>query len=161
MELMGAIIGLNRLWWRADKFESAKIRKRKVLVVYSDSAYLVNCFLQGWIPNWRRRDWRKADGKPVANREFWETLENLVEQYKEVRFVHVKGHNGTANNELADQQAVLARESMRGRAMNAKLKGLPKPKPVDRPYPYPHGVNDTVSRSRSRASSKKRRGKAS
>lgn len=116
MELLAAIIALDRLWWKADKFRSARARRTKSVIIYSDSAYLVNCFKDGWIENWRRRGWRTSAGKEVKNRELWETLENLVVQYKRVAFVHIRGHQGNALNELADQHAVKTRISMAGRA---------------------------------------------
>lgn len=120
MELMGAVIGLKRLWWNADPLVSARTRRSKRVLIYSDSAYLTNCFIEGWIEGWRRRGWRKSDGGEVKNREIWETLEALVIQYKEVKFVHVKGHAGNKNNELADHHAGLARISMVGRDENAR-----------------------------------------
>ena len=42
--------------------------------IYSDSAYVVNAFLQGWIYNWIKKGWKTADGKPVKNKELWEEL---------------------------------------------------------------------------------------
>lgn len=120
MELMGAIIGLKRCWWNVDLEASALKRSRKRVLIYSDSAYLTNCFIQGWIPNWRRNGWRKSDSAIVKNRELWETLEALVLMYKEVTFVLIKGHAGNKNNELADHHAGLARISMVGRDMNVR-----------------------------------------
>jgi ribonuclease HI len=120
MELMGAIIGLRRCWWDSDPIASGKKRRSKRVLIYSDSAYLTNCFIQGWIEGWRKRDWRRYDGKPVKNQALWETLESLVIMYKEVKFVHVKGHSGNKNNELADYHAGLARVSMVGRDKNVQ-----------------------------------------
>lgn len=124
MELLAAIIALDRLWWNVDFFKAARLRSRKRVIVYSDSAYLVNSFKDGWIENWRRGDWRTAAGKPVKNRELWETLENLVVQYRKVLFVHIHGHSGNPLNELADEHAVKARISMAGRA--ARLRDEPR-----------------------------------
>jgi ribonuclease HI len=120
MELMAAIIGLRRCWWDLDPLVSGRKRRSKRVLIYSDSAYLTNCFIQEWIPNWRRRGWRKGDGKPVANRWFWETLESLVIDFKEVKFVHIKGHAGNVNNELADREANKARVSMAARELNSR-----------------------------------------
>lgn len=150
MELWAAIIGLNQLWWRGDRFESARIRRTKRVLLYSDSAYLTNCFIQQWIPTWRARGWKKADGKPVKNQEFWETLENFVEQFREVVFIHVKGHAGNSNNELADHHAVLARTSMQARAINVEREGADPEEPVKRPFPKPHGIHDARTTSRTR-----------
>jgi ribonuclease HI len=99
MELLAPIIALNRLWWRSDPFHAAKTRSDKRVVIISDSAYLTNCFKQNWIVTWRRNDWITSKGAEVKNRVLWETLENLVVQYQEVKFVHVHGHNGDAMNE--------------------------------------------------------------
>lgn len=120
MELMGAIIALKRLWWNADPVVSARTRGSKRVLIYSDSAYLTNCFIEGWIEGWRRKNWRKYDGEEVKNREFWETLEALVIQYLEVKFVLIKGHAGNRNNELADYHAGLARVAMVGRDANVQ-----------------------------------------
>ena len=40
--------------------------------LYSDSAYVVNCFNQGWIYNWLKKGWKTAGGEPVKNKELWE-----------------------------------------------------------------------------------------
>jgi ribonuclease HI len=120
MELMAAIIGLKRLWWDADPLKAARKRSKKTIVIYSDSAYLVNCFNDDWIASWVQRSWRKGDGKPVANRALWETLEALVVEYKVVKFVLIKGHAGNVNNELADRHANMARVAMVGREQNVK-----------------------------------------
>lgn len=98
MELMAAIGALAAL----------KRRRRWKVKVYSDSAYLVNCFKQGWLSKWRDNGWMTYRNKPVANREMWETLESLVSLY-DVEFIHVKGHAGHAVNERVDGMASAAR----------------------------------------------------
>ena len=50
--------------------------------VYSDSAYVVNAFLQGWIVNWLKRNWKTADGSPVKNKELWEQLYSFTQIHK-------------------------------------------------------------------------------
>lgn len=118
MELQAAILGLSRCWYDPDPIKAGNKRRSKRVLIYSDSAYLTNCFIQGWIPKWRNKDWKNSEGKPVANRPMWETLDSLVSLYKEVKFVHVKGHAGNRLNELADHHAGLARISMAARAVN-------------------------------------------
>jgi ribonuclease HI len=98
MELMAAITALAAL----------NPTRRWKVQLYSDSAYLVNCFKQGWIENWVANGWRNYRNKPVANRELWETLESLVVLY-DVEFIHVKGHAGHAVNERVDRLASDAR----------------------------------------------------
>ena len=42
--------------------------------VYSDSAYTVNAFKQGWIYNWMKNGWKTANKEPVKNKELWQEL---------------------------------------------------------------------------------------
>ena len=60
-----------------------------------------------WAPSWRRKGWKKADGKPVANRELVERLLTLYEaRIGRTEVEWVRGHAGDAANELADALAV-------------------------------------------------------
>lgn len=78
------------------------------LVVVSDSTYVVNCFRDRWWAGWRRRGWTTSAKKPVANRDLWEPLVDLVEQRGDVTFRWVKGHSGHPMNDLVDRLAVEA-----------------------------------------------------
>lgn len=73
------------------------------LVILCDSQYVINSVTQ-WMPGWKRRGWRKADGKPVLNRELLESLDEAISG-REVRFEWVKGHAGHPLNEAADERA--------------------------------------------------------
>lgn len=72
--------------------------------VYSDSAYVVNGFLQGWIYNWIKKNWRTADGSPVKNKELWETLYKFTKTH-EIEFIKVKGHSDNEFNNRCDELA--------------------------------------------------------
>ncbi|MCW2848064.1 MAG: Ribonuclease [Marmoricola sp.] len=78
------------------------------LVVVSDSTYVVNCFKNSWWTGWRARGWTNSAKKPVANRDLWEPLIDLVEERGDVAFRWVKGHSGHPMNDLVDQLAVEA-----------------------------------------------------
>ena len=78
------------------------------LVVVSDSTYVVNCFKNSWWTGWRARGWLNSAKKPVANRDLWEPLIDLVEERGDVTFRWVKGHSGDPMNDLVDQLAVEA-----------------------------------------------------
>jgi ribonuclease HI len=78
------------------------------LVVVSDSTYVVNCFKNSWWTGWRARGWISSARKPVANRDLWEPLVDLVEARGEVTFRWVKGHSGDVMNDLVDRLAVEA-----------------------------------------------------
>lgn len=78
------------------------------LVVVSDSTYVVNCFRDRWWVGWRKRGWTTSAKKPVANRDLWEPLVDLVEERGDVTFRWVKGHSGDTMNDLVDRLAVEA-----------------------------------------------------
>ena len=72
--------------------------------VYSDSAYVVNCFNQGWIYNWKKNNWKTSTKGPVKNKELWEELYILVKKYN-VEFIKVKGHSDNELNNRCDELA--------------------------------------------------------
>lgn len=78
------------------------------VVVYSDSSYVVNAFTKNWLAAWQKRSWAKSDGSPVANRELWEKLADLIAVRPSVRFVWIKGHADNKYNNLCDSLAVKA-----------------------------------------------------
>ncbi|HUI05318.1 MAG TPA: ribonuclease H [Acidimicrobiales bacterium] len=85
------------------------------VLVMSDSTYVVNCFRDRWWEGWRRRGWRNAAGKPVANRDLWEPLIGLVvDSGRRVRLSWVKGHAGDTMNDRVDRLALEAAGSQRG-----------------------------------------------
>lgn len=81
-----------------------------LLLVVSDSSYVVNCFTQNWWQGWQRRGWRNAAGAPVANRDLWEPFVDLyLSRGGEVRFHWIKGHSGHPMNDRVDELAKAAR----------------------------------------------------
>lgn len=73
--------------------------------IYSDSAYVVNCFLNKWWRGWEAKGWRNAKGAPVANQDLWRPLIALYKSRAGINFKKVKGHSGVVLNERADQLA--------------------------------------------------------
>ena len=96
MELMAVIQGLEA------------IKAGQKVKVFSDSAYVVNAFNQGWIANWKRNNWRSSSGGEVLNKEMWQRLLAAM-QPLEVEFVKVKGHSDNVFNNRCD---ALAREEI-------------------------------------------------
>ncbi len=72
--------------------------------VYSDSAYTVNAFENGWIYSWEKNGFKKADNKPVLNTDLWQILLQLTRVHK-VRFIKVKGHADNEYNNICDKLA--------------------------------------------------------
>lgn len=86
------------------------------LKIVSDSTYVVNCFRDRWWEGWLARNWVNKAKKPVANRDLWEPLIDLVRTRGDVTFEWVKGHSGDPMNDLVDRLAVEAAETQRGRS---------------------------------------------
>jgi ribonuclease HI len=57
-----------------------------------------------WLVNWKRRDWRTADKKPVKNADLWQELDQLTHSH-DIAWHWVRGHAGDPGNEMADQLA--------------------------------------------------------
>ena len=86
--------------------EALKILKRPCKVnIYSDSAYVVNAFLQKWIYGWLKKGWKTAGGDPVKNKELWQELYSLTKTH-DVTFIKVKGHADNEFNNRCDEMAV-------------------------------------------------------
>ena len=82
--------------------EALKLLKVECSVkLYSDSAYVVNAFNQGWIYNWMKNNWKTANKEPVKNQELWEELYGLTKKHK-VEFIKVKGHSDNEYNNRCD-----------------------------------------------------------
>tara|TARA_A100001015_G_scaffold265841_1_gene314563 strand:- start:2889 stop:3326 length:438 start_codon:yes stop_codon:yes gene_type:complete len=94
MEMMAVIEGLRAL------------QKPCLVRVHSDSAYIINAFTQGWIDNWIRRGWKKADKKPVENQDLWRDMIQAMDKHT-VEWVKVKGHSDDVLNQRVDEQAVM------------------------------------------------------
>ncbi len=83
------------------------------LLVVSDSQYVVNCFRDRWWEGWLARGWRNSQRQPVANRDLWEPLIDVVRARGNVEFRWVKGHSGDPMNDLVDELAVRAISGVR------------------------------------------------
>jgi ribonuclease HI len=87
------------------------------VVVYTDSAYLHNCYTQKWYVNWQKNGWKNAKKQPVANQDLWEQLIGYFEM-PGVEFVKVKGHAGNHYNEIVDTMAQNASEALKNENSN-------------------------------------------
>lgn len=90
------------------RFIKSKLKEIDSVVVYSDSAYLINCVNQCWYGKWRQVGWINSQKKLVKNRKLWE---ELIPFFDDPRFkwVKVKGHSGNFWNEEVDKMAVKAK----------------------------------------------------
>lgn len=93
MELMGAIQALTHS------------PNEHTVEIWTDSSYVQKGITE-WVTNWKKRGWKTAGNKPVANQDLWQQLDALC-QVRKVSWHWVKGHAGHAGNEKADELANL------------------------------------------------------
>lgn len=98
MELMAAIQALETL-------------KRGCRVSLSTDSQYVKKGITEWIHDWKQRGWKTAAKQPVKNQDLWERLDAALQRHQ-VTWHWVRGHNGHAENELADALANLAIDEM-------------------------------------------------
>ena len=97
MELLAAITAL------------AALKEPCEVTLTSDSKYLVDAVTKGWVYSWKKKGWKKSDGKMALNVDLWEKLLALLDVHK-VEFVWIKGHDGHEYNERCDRLAVAEAE---------------------------------------------------
>ena len=73
------------------------------VVLTTDSEYLRRGITE-WLPQWKKRQWKTKQNKPVKNVDLWQLLDQAVGQH-EIEWHWVKGHSGHPGNERADQLA--------------------------------------------------------
>ena len=98
MELLGAITALECLK------EPCRVD------LYTDSQYVCNAFLQGWVNDWKRRGWKRKTGE-LKNPELWQRLDDLCRTHA-VTWHWVKGHADNEYNNRCDALAVAARKGL-------------------------------------------------
>jgi len=86
-----------------DLFRSTEHVAHEHLRILCDSQYVINCVTK-WMPGWKRKGWRKADGKPVLNVELLQGIDAAIKG-RDYSFEWVKGHAGHDLNEAADERA--------------------------------------------------------
>lgn len=105
MELEGVIRGLKGLIERW--IEEGLADHESPVFVYSDSKYVVEG-ITSWVPGWKNRGWKKADGKEPENIVLWKELDDLAARFDTLKFLWVKGHAGHPQNEMCDRMCNLA-----------------------------------------------------
>lgn len=98
MELTAAIEGLRAIKYPCE------------VTLTSDSKYLVDAIEKHWLASWKKKLWKKADGKPVLNPDLWQALDAELTRHT-VTFVWVKGHEGHSYNERCDALATAYADS--------------------------------------------------
>ncbi|MDQ4490876.1 ribonuclease HI family protein [Sinomonas sp. ASV486] len=108
-----------------DLFRSTAHMADEPLLILCDSQYVINCVTK-WMPGWKRRGWKKADGKPVLNVDLLLQIDQELAG-RTYAFEWVKGHAGHPLNEAADDKAravALAFQSGRAAAEGPGFQGV-------------------------------------
>jgi ribonuclease HI len=95
MEIYAAIKGLELL------------KSPCKVLLYSDSQYLVDAMMKGWVVKWKKNDWWLNNKERAKNIDLWEKLLALCEVHQ-VEFRWVKGHAGNRENECCDRLSMVA-----------------------------------------------------
>ena len=98
----------QRMELRAAIEALAAIPGSRSVALYTDSAYVMNCFRDRWWVRWEQSGWLGASKQPVTNRDLWERLIGETRRH-DVAWHKVKGHSGHPQNERVD---LLARDAI-------------------------------------------------
>ena len=83
-----------------------KIPKGREVQIFTDSKY-VKSGITEWIHNWKKNGWKTADKQPVKNKELWEELDLLNNEF-EISWNWVKAHS---TDKLNNEVDLIAREA--------------------------------------------------
>lgn len=72
------------------------------VIVYSDSAYVINTLNEKWYQNWQKNNWHTSKKQLVKNKELWQQLITLINKFKNIKFIKVKGHANNKYNNYVD-----------------------------------------------------------
>ena len=107
MELTAFLSALEN----ADTIETGNTK----VTIYTDSAYIANCFNQNWYVKWMSNGWRTSDKQDVKNQDLWRRIVALYIKLKErldLSIIKVKSHGDNPLNNYADLLAVKARSKL-------------------------------------------------
>ena len=83
----------------------------KKVTLFTDSRYVMEGATK-WLAGWKRNNWLKSDGQPVANQTHWLDLDEKYQALKDsgaqVKIEWLKGHSVHMGNHLADKHATIA-----------------------------------------------------
>jgi ribonuclease HI len=91
------------------------MKKYDVVTIYTDSAYIHNCFEQKWYEKWLKNNWINSSKEEVKNKELWIKILNTANKVKtqtELKIQKVPAHSTNKYNNLVDELAVKAKEEV-------------------------------------------------
>lgn len=104
MELLAILKGL--------KYAQTIRRNSEKVIIYSDSAYVINCYLKEWYINWQSNGWQNANKQDVANQDLWREIIPFFDNFW-YDFRKIQGHHGNYWNEKCDEYAQKEAEELK------------------------------------------------
>jgi ribonuclease HI len=98
-------------------------RPNEKVVIYSDSAYAINCYHQRWFDNWLINGWINSGKKPVANSDLWSKIIPYFDNFW-YDFKKVEGHAGNYWNEECDKMAQDVSDSLKKKRVKEILQNV-------------------------------------
>jgi ribonuclease HI len=95
MEIMACIQGLRTL------------KQPSIVIVFTDSRYVVDTMTKGWARKWREKGWQRDETLKAQNADLWSQLLELCDQHQ-VEFRWTRGHSADRINQRCDQMAIRA-----------------------------------------------------
>ena len=100
----------NRMELRAVIAALEALKRPSQVRLFTDSQYVRRGIIE-WLAQWKARDWKTADRKPVKNQDLWQQLEQAAARHR-IEWHWVRGHTGVAGNERADALANAAIDTL-------------------------------------------------
>ena len=100
----------NRMELRAVIAALEALKRPSQVRLFTDSQYVRRGIIE-WLAQWKARDWKTADRKPVKNQDLWQQLEQAAARHR-IEWHWVRGHTGVEGNERADALANAAIDAL-------------------------------------------------
>ena len=113
-----------------DLFEATASRPEAKLRVYCDSQYVINS-LTKWMPGWKKKGWKKSDGKPVLNRDLLEALDQALTG-RDYEFIWLRGTPVTSSTRRLTPWRMVLRAPTRRAASPRTVPASARLPPVER-----------------------------
>lgn len=94
------------------EFAQKNRQPNESVIIYSDSAYAINCYTLGWYVGWQHNGWTNSQGEDVANQDLWIDIVPYFNNFW-YYFIKVKGHSDNFWNNECDRLAQLASQELK------------------------------------------------
>lgn len=130
MEIMAAIYGINFI---IELIDVGMLKGISEINLLTDSQYLCDSIVKGWLNKWSTGGWITSTQKPVKNKDLWELVLAILNKLKEkqikLNMYHIPGHQGIEFNERADKLCTAASADISNHIIDAAYEESIKNRP--------------------------------